>query len=48
MGSQQGLVSMVYKFFNKKTPDGVVKNELSDLYNKSFFFFNLNYMSNII
>ena len=27
-GYQRGLASMVYKFFDKKSPDGVVKNEI--------------------
>ena len=36
-GYQHGLVSMIYKFFDKKNSGGAVKNELSDLYNKSFF-----------
>ena len=27
-GDQRGLASMVYKFFDKKTADGVVKNEI--------------------
>ena len=25
---QRGLASMIYKFFNKKTPGGVIKNEI--------------------